>query len=755
MAKKTLWQRLNEDVRLGDVVQWKGVERVSGANVKVQTRVERIWQRAAAEASRRNVPVGDVLREMGFDVTGAAGGATPPSTDRKRDLLRTLDWNVVNEDDEQPEENVELEAPSTSYDAPWPFDDVPEHDVAHAFADIDGLASRIGGQPSSSVGSVLRGAGASASPGAWATALAGGVPPDAFEAAVRALPFFPPASSGDPFGEHLLLEEVYSFRDYRQLQKDAAAGGALTLELAVRTGVMTESAYVSAVAAYTETAAELTAPELAPESAIDAFPIEWVRAYSMVPVGAPGASQLVAVPFAPSAAVVDGLTKSLGSPVELVVVAPSAAMSLREGFLESRALRARELPSERPAKAPRRSLVGDYSVLKAAVREKSAVELVRYLFEGAIESNATDIHLERFADFARVRYRIDGILHNVMELERTLYDEVVARVKILADMDITERRRPQDGHLHLSLGGATYDLRIASVPTKRGEKLAIRLASTGRIDTDLDAIGLNPKDLALLRDVTTRPYGIILATGPVGSGKTTTLYAALNEFDRDATHVATIEDPVEIELAGANQVEVNYGLGLDFATGLRALLRQDPDTLLIGEIRDEETAQIAMRASMTGRMVFSTLHANDSVGAVTTLRNFGLRSHLVASAMQGVIAQRLVRRLCDACKAKGKATTADRQMFKDHGLEIPKPLSPYVAVGCDACFQSGYAGRIGVFEVLRVDRDIRGMILDEVPEREIREFALAQGLRPLQQDALDKVAAGLTSIDEYKRVLRF
>ncbi len=737
MAKKgSLWELMNRDV--STIVGRKEAPGSVGG-VTSQSRVEKVWDEANRRAKELGVPVQDVLSEMGFDFAAPAP-PDPEVEEQKREMLKSLNWDVDREQSAAP--------------TPNPFDDLPGDDAEKAVADLRGLAGRIelfSELTALQVSSVLD--PATKSSDWWASATQRGLSGAAIETAVRTLPFYPPKPREEEFAEFLMVSDVVSFKEFRAASRAAATSPLSTFAWMATKGQIGEDAWVEALSKFTGVPVRPSKPRLAKASDRAAFPTAWVERLGVVPI----AGSKVAFPFAPEDNVIEQLANETGSKVTPVLVSRAESEALQVAFMAQVATDSHQAVAPGPGGIPRakRSLVGDYSVLQSAAQSRSAVELVRMLFQGALQSDATDIHLERFADKARVRYRIDGVLHQVMNINTALYDEVIARVKILADMDITERRRPQDGHLHLNLGGTTYDLRIASVPTKRGEKIAIRLASTGRIEIRLDALGLVPHELEKMRDIITRPYGIVLASGPVGSGKTTTLYASLNEFDRDQTNVATIEDPVEIELEGANQVEVNYGLGLDFATGLRALLRQDPDTLLIGEIRDEETAAIAARAGMTGRMVFSTLHANESVGAVTTLRNFGLGAHLVASALQGVIAQRLLRKLCASCKTKGKATAADRELFKIHGLNVPKPFTAWTAVGCADCYGSGYSGRLGVFEVLRVDTELRALVLDGASERDLRAKAIASGLRTLQQDAVEKINGGLTSIEEYRRVLRF
>ena len=394
------------------------------------------------------------------------------------------------------------------------------------------------------------------------------------------------------------------------------------------------------------------------------------------------------------------------------------------------------------------------SAIRPIAPNTSAVQFVKALFERAVETRATDIHIEPASGETRIRLRIDGICHDMQRVTGNLATEVVARIKVLAELDITERRQAQDGHIPFSIEGRPFDLRVATIPSRHGEKVAIRVADCGRTITQLPQIGLSDVVLRTLRDLASKPFGMVLATGPVGSGKTTTLYACLGEIDRTRRHVMTIEDPIEIELDRTVQVEVNYSIGFDFVTGLRAILRQDPDVVLLGEVRDEETARIAVRASMTGLMVYSTLHANDSTGAITTLRNFNIPSHLIAGSLQGVIAQRLLRRICPSCRVPDEtaAATAASTLGLD---ELPANFAAWRGAGCASCLGTGYFGRIGVFEIFRIDNRVRDMILENASERALRDHSVSAGMVTLQEDGLRKIMDGITTIEEFRRVLRF
>jgi len=322
-------------------------------------------------------------------------------------------------------------------------------------------------------------------------------------------------------------------------------------------------------------------------------------------------------------------------------------------------------------------------------------------------------------------------------------------------MDITERRKPQDGHVHYELGGHPFDFRIATVPTSRGERMSIRITAASKEVPSLDSLGLEPDERDLLVDFTKRSHGIMLACGPVGSGKTTTLYAALGELDSQQRNIMSIEDPVEIELPNVSQVNVNYKLGMDFSSGLRALLRQDPNIILIGEVRDDETAKVAVRGSLTGLLVFSSVHANSAPGAITTLYNFDIPPFLLATSIVGVIAQRLVRTICASCRQSYEPAAA---LLQQAGIEV-KPGKGKNAQrffrgrGCDSCYGTGYRGRSGIFEILDVSEEIRKAISERMPEATIREMAIEGGMTTLADRGRARVLGGHTTVEEFIRVL--
>ncbi len=386
-----------------------------------------------------------------------------------------------------------------------------------------------------------------------------------------------------------------------------------------------------------------------------------------------------------------------------------------------------------------------------AADEAPIVRLVNQIIDQAIEQNATDIHVEPDETFFRVRYRIDGMLREVMNRPIELHAPTTSRLKIMASMDISERRLPQDGRIQIRDQKRDVDLRVSSVPTIYGEKIALRILDKRRTVAKLDNAGFHPEDLAKVRDAISRPHGIILVTGPTGSGKTTTLTAALRELNTAEKNIVTLEDPVEYQIQGVNQVMINEKAGLTFARGLRAFVRQDPNIIMVGEIRDGETAEIAVRSALTGHLVLSTIHTNDAIGSVSRLLDMGVEPFLIASTMLVVISQRLARTLCPKCKIPIDLAEGDPVRIALH-LEGSGPVTVYEAPGCSSCGGTGYKGRTALFEVFSVTSRIRQLIAQRASIQEITQEAMRSGMRTLQKDGCDKALQGLTSLAEVQRV---
>jgi general secretion pathway protein E len=381
------------------------------------------------------------------------------------------------------------------------------------------------------------------------------------------------------------------------------------------------------------------------------------------------------------------------------------------------------------------------------------VRLLNALLSQAVREGASDIHIEPFETRTVVRFRNDGILRDVLEPPQAAHGVIVSRVKIMARLDIAEKRMPQDGRIALRLAGRPVDVRVSCLPTAHGERVVMRLLDKQAGRLSLPGLGMSPEILATLDELIHQPHGILLVTGPTGSGKTTTLYAALSQLDTRHYNIMTVEDPIEYDLDGIGQTQINPRIDLSFARALRAILRQDPDVIMIGEIRDLETAQIAVQASLTGHLVLATLHTNDSVGAVTRLVDMGVEPFLVASSLLGVLAQRLVRQLCPHCRQRHVPDAAECQILMiDPATAGHHPL--YIADGCEACNHTGYQKRTGIFELLRIDEPLRAQIHDGGAESRLREHARALGMTSIRDDGLRWVRAGHTSIEEVLRVTR-
>jgi type IV pilus assembly protein PilB len=392
--------------------------------------------------------------------------------------------------------------------------------------------------------------------------------------------------------------------------------------------------------------------------------------------------------------------------------------------------------------------------IRDATEEAPIVKLVNSVIAQSVDDSASDIHFEPQAKELVVRFRIDGVLHEIMSIPRRMQSGVLSRLKIMAELDIAERRVPQDGRIGLMVGGKPIDMRVATLPTVYGEKVVMRLLDKSNVMLDLEDLGFAEKALKRFRKSFLKPYGAILVTGPTGSGKSTTLYAALNILNSPEKNIITVEDPVEYRLGGINQVQVNVRAGMTFAAALRSILRADPDIVMIGEIRDRETALIAIESALTGHLVLSTLHTNDAPGALSRLTEMGIEPFLTSSAVDAVLAQRLARRLCQQCK---EPYTATREMLRKN--DFPPEVCDrddvvlHRAKGCSRCNNTGYKGRLGLYEVMIVSEAIRRLTVERKSADEIGRVAAAEGMKSLREDGIDKVLQGLTSVEEIARVI--
>lgn len=378
------------------------------------------------------------------------------------------------------------------------------------------------------------------------------------------------------------------------------------------------------------------------------------------------------------------------------------------------------------------------------------IRLINAMLSEAIKEGASDIHIETFENYLVIRFRVDGILKEIIRNPRQMAPLLTSRIKVMAKLDIAEKRVPQDGRISLKIGGRAVDVRVSTLPSSHGERVVLRLLDKNSVHLELEDLGMTESNRAKLVDLVHKPHGIILVTGPTGSGKSTTLYAALSNINSKSLNIMTVEDPIEYDLEGVGQTQVNAKVDMTFARGLRAILRQDPDVVMIGEIRDTETAEIAVQASLTGHLVLSTLHTNTAIGAITRLRDMGIEPFLLSSTLLGVLAQRLVRRLCSNCKERIEPTAYERDML---GLKAGEEVSIYKPGGCDQCNNSGYRGRMGIHELVLITNEVRQAINEQKGEIQIE--ALVRPTTPsIKRDGMDKVLRGETTLEEILRVAR-
>lgn len=492
---------------------------------------------------------------------------------------------------------------------------------------------------------------------------------------------------------------------------------------------------------------------------LDNLPIAFARARNMLPLrkGDFGAEVAVVDPF--DILGVDQVASALGVRVDPIVVPKMVLIdALNVAYDRHDRLKGRYgamlEDSRKEAETSDPGFEDVVDLLGAGDDDEAPViQFVNTTFVRAVRDRASDIHIEPHEARVVVRFRVDGVLQEVAEVPKRFHSSIAARIKIMAGLNIAEKRLPQDGRIRIKLAGKDIDIRVATIPLSQGERITMRLLDKSAVLLDLRTIGMDPQTLGALEEMITRPYGIILVSGPTGSGKTTTLYSCLARINTVDKNILTIEDPVEYQLEGISQVAVNAKIDLTFASGLRSFLRHDPDVIMLGEIRDSETAEIAIQASLTGHLVFSTVHTNDAAGAFTRLIDMGVEPFLVASSLLAVMAQRLVRRLCSECKEAYEPSDAEiakveltREQVAAAGGKFWRP------VGCERCRELGYRGRSGIYEFLTVSDDVRKLVMDRRDAGTIKRAALKDGMRTLRVDGGDKILQGVTSVEEVLRV---
>ena len=549
-------------------------------------------------------------------------------------------------------------------------------------------------------------------------------------------------TSNDEYVLQLLTERGFLTHDQIEAaSKSMKAENETTLDVLVSGGTIGEDEVLGTVAdqfglKYCHVNAEAINPEIVKE-----VPADIAKKYGVVPVVADDMSITVALSDPMGYDAIDSLRYVLhGRDVEAVVSPKSEVMAAMKKLYES---------GDDGADVQTRDEFADLNA-DATGDDAPVVKLATMLIVNGIKMKASDIHLEPMEKEFRVRYRIDGALRKMDSPPKRLQGAIISRIKIMSKMKISEKRVPQDGRIQINVGGKDLDLRVSTVPTNHGESIVMRVLDKSNLALGLPQLGFLSDDQTTFERLIKLPDGVVLVTGPTGSGKTTTLYACLGQINTPDKKLITVEDPVEYQMSGINQVQVNKDVGLDFSAALRSILRQAPNIVMIGEIRDAETADIAMEAALTGHLVFSTLHTNDAPSAVTRLLDIGVKPFLVASALRAAMAQRLVRAICEQCREAYTPTDRELKMLGQFSSTLPDKM--YHGAGCDRCGKSGYKGRKGIFEIFKVDDTIQRLIFDHAPATLLRQRAREMGMRTLREDGMLKVANGMTSLSEILRV---
>ena len=482
------------------------------------------------------------------------------------------------------------------------------------------------------------------------------------------------------------------------------------------------------------------------------FPISMARRYKAVPVGFVDQQTLLVAAVDPANVLaVDDIQIATGLDCRIAVAAEEDVEGLlgRLGTMQNAAAGAIIEDEADAAAAEEEDSLAAVSEMQASAEDAPVIKLVYSILSQGVSEGASDIHLEPEEGELRVRFRVDGVLKEAAHVPKRMISAVISRIKIMSELDIAEKRVPQDGRVGVMVEDRRIDLRVTTLPTQRGEGATIRILDAGNAQRTLDELGMDGIARSRFEDAFRRAYGAVLVTGPTGSGKSTTLYAALQELNEVEKKIITIEDPVEYRIAGINQIGVNRKAGLDFARGLRSVLRADPDIVMVGEIRDAETARISIEAALTGHMMLTTLHTNDAPGAIARLNEMGIEPFLTASAVDCVVAQRLARRLCSSCKRRA---IVPAQAFADAGITVGADVEAYEPVGCGRCGGTGYRGRVGIYSVMSLSPGLKEMTVNRAPEPEIAALAREEGMLTLREDGILKVRAGLTSLEEVLRV---
>jgi len=561
-------------------------------------------------------------------------------------------------------------------------------------------------------------------------------------------------SSQEKLGELLVREKLISLQDLKKAQSEQQkSGGNLGYALA-KLGILSEKEITTFLSQqYKVPAIELSEYEI-DESVVKLITKDIALKYKVLPIARVGSSLILAMADPSNLNAIDDIKFLTGYNVEPVVTSEAGLLAAIEQHYQEKFDYGQVLSDfdETGIEFGEEEEEVNVADLEKESSDAPVVKLVNMIIFNAIKKEASDIHIEPYEKFFRIRYRIDGVLQEEMQPPLKLKNAIISRIKIMSSLDIAERRLPQDGRIKLKIGKEKeMDFRVSTLPTLYGEKVVLRILDKSSLQLDMTKLGFEPGPLEKFKSAIYQPYGMVLVTGPTGSGKTTTLYSALTELNKITHNISTAEDPVEYNLPGINQVQMHEEIGLNFATALRSFLRQDPDIIMVGEIRDYETAEIAVKAALTGHLVLSTLHTNDAPSTITRLLNMGVEPFLVTASVNLIMAQRLVRKLCPQCK---KPVEIGKRALIAAGFSESEveEFQPYGPVGCKACAKTGYKGRVALYEVMPFVEELKEMVLQGASSSELKAEAVRRGMDTLRRAGLNKVKEGLTSLDEVMRV---
>ncbi len=559
----------------------------------------------------------------------------------------------------------------------------------------------------------------------------------------------------DRIGELLVQKNLLSEDQLKRAKDQARTTGTRVGYQITKLGFVNENDVAEAVSGqYGVPTIELNDFEVDPD-VVALIPEDVANKHTILPVNRAGSTLIIAMSDPSNIFAIDDVKFLTGYNVEVVVAAEEAIKRAIDKYYDDGQNLEEVMAGfdDGDFEVVDTDDVGNLEDLEKAVEDAPVVKLANLVLTDAIKKNASDIHVEPYEKDFRVRYRIDGVLYEVMRPPRKLRNPLTSRMKIMADLDIAERRLPQDGRIKLKMGkNREMDYRVSVLPTLFGEKIVMRLLDKSNLQLDMTKLGFEEKQLKDFKTAIHQPFGMVLVTGPTGSGKTTTLYSALSELNKTSENISTAEDPVEFNLTGINQVQMKEEIGLNFAAALRAFLRQDPDIIMVGEIRDFETAEIAIKAALTGHMVLSTLHTNDAPSTINRLLNMGIEPFLVASSVNAIVAQRLARRVCGECKQDDPTITAEELHAAGLSPDEVKKVRPVKGGGCATCSDTGFKGRVAVYEVLILTETLKEFVLNGASATEIKREAIRQGMSTLRRSSLNKVMEGVTTLAEVYRV---